>query len=281
MKQFHKYHGLGNDFIVMNYIEKTEELEKELTPHTVAALCQVKYGIGADGLVAIKSSENADFGMKLLNSDGSEAEVSGNGLRCLALYVKDNGLHNSDRMLIETMAGLQQVEIVGPDRVKVWMPKPDFNRATLPMTGEGECVDSEMRFDGQTFKCTAVSIGNPHCVIFEAFDVGQTIEWGPIIENSSYFPNRTNVEFVEIVDSERLKVIAYERGAGITQACGTGATASVAAGIKTGRLQFNRPYIVELLGGELTITIIKDFREAILEGEARKVFEGRIDLAKF
>lgn len=278
MQDFYKYHGLGNDFIIFNSLDSGESLLQALSTEKISSLCQAKYGIGADGVIVLLESERADFSMKLFNPDGSQAELSGNGLRCLALCISDLGLTDERKFRIETMAGLQKVEIMGEGLVKVWMPIPDFKRSRIPMVGDGECVNCRLDFEGEFFEVTAVSLGNPHCVIFEPFNVGQALEWGPIVEDSNYFPSRTNVEFVEVKGDDRLRAIIYERGAGLTEACGSGACAAVAAGIKTGRLKFNLPYTVELLGGNLTVTILKDYSEVILEGEAKKVFEGRVEL---
>ncbi len=278
MVEFQKFQALGNDFIIFNSLGKKPEYNDLFNPENISRLCRAKYGIGADGIIILKPSQTADFGMKLYNPDGFEAELSGNGLRCLTLFIASLKLTNKRRFSIETLAGNHQVEILDDDRVKVWMPAPIFERSRIPMVGEGECVDCSLEFEGRSFESTVVSMGNPHCVIFEPFDVGQALEWGPIIERAEFFPSRTNVEFVEIKDAETLRVVVYERGAGITEACGSGACATVAAGIKTGRLKFNFPYTVELLGGSLIVTVIKDYKEVILEGEAKKVFEGNIDL---
>jgi diaminopimelate epimerase len=269
---------LGNDFIIVNAIDRTEQLLSRLTPEKIAHLCQVKYGIGADGVILLNSSAKADFAMRLFNSDGSEAELSGNGLRCLALFIKDSGLHPSPRLKVETVAGEVQLEIISPGRVRVWMPSPVFDPRKIPMNWEQECIDQELEFEGKSFKCTVLAIGNPHCVIYENFDVGQAMEWGPIIERAEYFPQRINVEFVELLEVDRIRAVVYERGSGITEACGSGACASVIAGIKTKRLKFNHPVAVELLGGELIVAVSRDFKEVILEGEARKVYKGEVEL---
>lgn len=278
MLRFHKYHGLGNDFIMVNAIDREAEILRRLTRDKITSLCRTKYGIGADGIILLKTSEESDFGMRLFNSDASEAELSGNGLRCLALYIRELDLNRSRRFSIETGGGSTQVEIVADDRVKVWMPTPVFDSKQIPFAGEGECIDCELEFEGRTFRATVLSIGNPHCVVFESFGITGALEWGPVIENAEYFPQRTNVEFVEVKSPDRIRAIVYERGARITEACGSGACAAVAAGIKTGRLGFNHPVTVETLGGELTVTISKDYTEVILEGEAKKVFEGSVEL---
>ena len=275
--EFHKYHGLGNDFIMVDALTDYKKVINYLTPEKITAACRHKYGIGADGIILLKSSENADFGMRLFNSDGSEAELSGNGLRCLALFIKDLGLNSSDKFDIETGGGITSAEILSDRLVSVWMPVPAFTPQDIPFDGSKECIDSERDFNGHTFKITALSIGNPHCVIFEPKDVSEAKKFGPIIENSPLFPERTNVEFVEIKSVDRIRAIVFERGAGITEACGSGSCASVIAGIKTGRLKFDTPVTVEVLGGELIVTVRDDYSEVILTGEAEKVFEGNTD----
>ena len=273
---FQKYHGLGNDFIMVNAIGDENSVLNYLTKDKIVSLCRTKYGIGADGIILLKSSKTAEFGMRLFNSDGSEAELSGNGLRCLSLFIRELGLNSTDKFNIETGGGLTTVEIVSANRVKVRMPSPTFKPNEIPFAGTGECIDEEREFNGHTFKITVLSIGNPHCVIFEYQNREEAERLGPVIENSPLFPKRTNVEFVEVISADRIKAMVFERGAGITDACGSGSCASVIAGIKTGRLKFNQPVNVEVLGGELKVTVSDDFKEVILEGEAVKVFEGKI-----
>lgn len=276
---FQKYQALGNDFILIETIGREKEIEEQLTPDIKVKMCKTKYGIGADGIILLESSKTADYKMKLYNSDASEAELSGNGLRCLALFIKYNGISNQDSLNIETDGGITKVQIINDSRVKVWMPNPVFDRSRIPMTGEGECVDCELQFaDGSSQQATVVSVGNPHCVIFKPVEVADALEKGPMIEKSKYFPNRVNVEFVEVYDKSHVRAIFYERGAGITEACGTGSCALVAAGIKTGRLQSDIPVKVDTLGGELLVTIREGFSETILEGDAEFVFEGKIDI---
>ena len=274
---FQKYQGLGNDFIIVNCLKEGGEGKERLTTEDIARFCHRKYGIGADGIILLERSEGADYRMRLYNSDGSEAEISGNGLRCLALYINDNGIDGRKGLLIETGGGYTRTELAGGNRVRVWMPRPIYERERIPMIGEGECVDSELDFgEGGKFKVTALAVGNPHCVIFGAFTKREVQELGPVIEKSSYFPQRVNVDFVKVMSPDRIKAEFFERGVGITEACGSGACASVIAGIKTGRLKFDLPVTVEMAGGELIVTVKKGYSEIILEGEAERVFEGAV-----
>lgn len=276
--KFHKYHAQGNDFILINAVDRENEIREKLTPDIIIALCRIKYGVGADGIILITSSKLADLGMILFNSDSSPAELSGNGLRCLALFAADMGLVNSRVISVETPGGIVKLEIVSDNSVRVRMPVPVFDRKKIPMTGDGECIEHPLKFNGRTFKATAVNMGNPHCVIFQSIDREQALKWGRIIEKSKYFPQRVNVEFVEIAAPDLIRITVYERGVGITQSCGSGACAAVSAGVKTGRLKFDHSITVEQPGGISIVTVKQGFSEVILEGEATKVFEGRVEL---
>ncbi|NQS98984.1 MAG: diaminopimelate epimerase [candidate division Zixibacteria bacterium] len=278
MKRFHKYQGAGNDFIVFNSMNDEGGLPNWLTPQKVQYLCRRKYGIGGDGVILLTGSEKAEVGMRLFNADGSEAELSGNGLRCLALFVRELGLCFENPFTVETGGGVNRVEIAVDDRVKVWMPKPKFQPEDIPILDSDECVDRKKEFGGDNFTITALSVGNPHCVIFNDFNIDDARKWGWEIEKSEYFPRRTNVEFARVLEQDRIRVVVWERGVGITDACGSGACAAVIAGIRTGRLEFDRPVTVEQVGGNVLVTVSGDYRAIILEGEAEKVFEGEVDL---
>lgn len=278
MIKFHKYHGLGNDFILFNSNSDEGRLPEWLTPQKIQYLCRRKYGIGGDGVIVLASSVKADFYMKLFNADGSEAELSGNGLRCLALFIKELGLCSDKSFTVETSGGLNRLEIVGDNRVRVWMPKPSYQPKDIPILDTDICVERKMKFGGEIFTITALSIGNPHCVIFNDFNIVDAEKWGSVIEESGYFPQRTNVEFARVFGKDRIGVIVWERGVGITDACGSGACAAAIAAVKTGRLEFNKMTTVEQIGGSLKVIIGENFQEVILEGEAVKVFEGKVDL---
>jgi diaminopimelate epimerase len=216
--------------------------------------------------------------MRLFNADGGEAELSGNGLRCLALFIKELGLSGKKDLTIETIGGKTKLELLENNRVRVWMPKPIFERKLIPMIGEGECVEEELDFSGGKFNVTALSLGNPHCVLFGDFNLSQVLKWGTIIESSKYFPRHTNVEFAYLLHEDRIRLMVFERGVGLTDACGSGACAVTIAGIKTGRLRFDTPITIMQKGGDLLVKVTLDFKDVILEGEARKVFEGKVDV---
>jgi len=275
--KFTKMHGTGNDYIYVNgFVEKIEN----------PAGFSVKYsdrhkGIGSDGLVLILPSENCDFKMRMFNADGSEAEMCGNASRCIGKYVYDNGLTNKKLVTLETLAGVKVLELfVDADnkveKVTVDMGEPIIEAAKVPIQSSMEKVINEpMTFGGQlNYNITAVSMGNPHAVIFtgniHSLDLPKI---GPVIENDPVFPNRTNTEFIEIVSKNYIKMRVWERGSGETMACGTGACASVVAGVLNGLI--SNKTTVELLGGELTIEW-KENNHVYLTGPATIVFEGEI-----
>ena len=278
MHRFSKYHGLGNDFILFDAVEQHPDLLNFLSEEKIQRLCTPKYGIGADGIIVLTKSEEADFGMRLFNADGSEAELSGNGLRCLALFIRDRGLTTAKRLKIKTGGGINTVEILADERVRAGMPRPDFRRDHIPMTGGGECVDQELLFDGEFFQATALAAGNPHCVLFGKYSLEEILHWGPIIENSEYFPSRINVEFAALTGDGGIELTVFERGVGVTDACGTGAAAAVCAAIKTGKLQSGRPVTVRQTGGDLEILAENNFKNVYLTGAAALVFSGEIEL---
>ncbi len=252
---FVKYQGLGNDFIIF---DRFSEPDRPFDPGLVPALCARGTGVGADGVIlAERPSSSGDARMVIYNPDGSQAEMCGNGIRCLAAYLDESGLLEANPMWIETPAGGRMVELMPPEKgggVRVDMGLPEFSRASIPMLGEGSsAVEVPLEAAGQTFSATCLSMGNPHCVIFAA-DVDEVpLEaWGPALENHPAFPQRTNVEFVQVLDGSSLKMRVWERGAGATLACGTGACASYAAFLATrGGPEAMR---VRLPGGELLIS---------------------------
>ncbi|MBC8277599.1 MAG: diaminopimelate epimerase [FCB group bacterium] len=278
MYNFSKYHGLGNDFILFDAVEQHPNLLDSLSTDKIQWLCTPKYGVGGDGIIVITPTDEADFGMRLFNADGSEAELSGNGLRCLALFIRDRGLTSEKHLRIKTGGGINTVEIMPGGRVRAGMPQPDFRREHIPMTGSGECVGQELLFDGKFFLVTALAVGNPHCVLFGKFSLEEILRWGPVIENSEYFPSRVNVEFASLTEDGGIDLTVFERGVGVTDACGTGATAAVCAAIKTGKLQFDRPVTVRQKGGDLEIIATDEFEQVFLTGEAAAVFSGEIEL---
>lgn len=258
-----KMQGLGNDFVILDY----SEYEKTGMPMSELAkkLCDRNFGVGADGMIipnlkpnpqSYKGSDRTfvpDIGWYFYNSDGTTAQMCGNGIRCFAKYVKDKKLVHSNQFSIGTLAGIIVPEIQDDGTVKVNMSKPILVPKEIPFLGDYN-LNYDLRIFNKTFKINAVSMGNPHCIIFvdedaDLLDLAKT--YGPEIENHSLFPEKTNVEFVKVISQNEMDLRVYERGCGITLACGTGACASVVAGILN-NLTENKVK-VNLLGGSLTI----------------------------
>ena len=276
--KFTKMHGIGNDYIYVNGFEENIENAAEFA---------IQYsdrhkGVGSDGLVLILPSETCDFRMQMLNADGSEAEMCGNASRCIGKYVFDKGLTTKTSLTLETLAGIKKLELfLGVDElvesVTVDMGEPILESAMIPTTLEKSPVVNEtVDFgSGIEYAITCVSMGNPHAVIFttgiDKLDLPVT---GSIIENAPIFPRRTNVEFVEVISKDKLKMRVWERGSGETMACGTGACATVVAGILNGHSA--RKTTVELLGGELQIEWNEADNHVYLTGGATTVFEGSL-----
>ncbi len=279
--RFTKVHGLGNDYIYVN------GLEEDLSECNLAKLAQVlsarHFGVGSDGLILILSSQHADFRMRLFNSDGSEAEMSGNGLRAFAKYVYEHGLTDSVKLEVETGAGIIPVTMDVTENqvvdVILDMGVPRLERHQIPMRGDPadeRVIAAALDVDGTTVEITCVSMGNPHCVIFvEDIDSAPVAELGPQIEHHELFPERTNVEFVTVVDREHLRMRVWERGCGETLASGTGSAAAMVAGVLTERS--DRRVQVSLLGGELQLEWMAD-NHVFLTGPATEVFSGEVSL---
>lgn len=280
--KFIKMQGLGNDFVlvegdaVVQSNQKYEELAKKM--------CDRNFGIGADGLIIVNPAEiksDADISWRIFNSDGSEPQMCGNGIRCFAKYVYEKGYVNKKKFTVSTLAGIITPEILENGEVKVDMGKPILEAAKVPITLEG--LDAVINFpieaDGKEFDITAVSMGNPHCVIFTDEDGASLArKYGPIIETKSIFPEKTNVEFVEVLSPDNIKINVWERGCGITLACGTGACASVVAAILNDLTETKVK--ADLPGGSLIIEW--DFEEenssVFMTGKSEYVFEGEFFL---
>ena len=271
-------HGIGNDYIYVNGFE-----EKIEDPVSFAIFYSNRHkGIGSDGLVMILPSENSDFRMRMFNADGSESEMCGNASRCIGKFVYDKGLTDKKEVTLETLAGVKILKLTvdAYNKVKsvtVDMGEPILNGELIPTTFKQDRVINEpVTFSPEiNYNITCVSMGNPHAVIFTSgiseLDLPKV---GPVIENASIFPRRTNTEFIEVLSKDRLKMRVWERGSGETLACGTGACASVVAAVLNGHTE--RKTTVELLGGELTIEWKADDNHVYLTGGATTVFEGTI-----
>ena len=248
--KFTKMNGLGNDFIILDY----EEYEKTKMPADKLALklCNRNFGIGADGLIIVnKETKVADMSWIFYNSDGSVAEMCGNGIRCFARFVHDKKIIDKNQFTIETKAGIKTVSLVSDDSVKVNMGSPILDPIKIPIDNDTNTAVYNTT-DGKTFDIYAVSMGNPHCIIFVKENSKEfSLKFGSVIETDKLFPNKTNVEFVEVVSRKEVVVNVWERGCGITLACGTGSCATVVAGILKGYL--DNKVKVRLPGGELEI----------------------------
>lgn len=276
--KFTKMHGTGNDYIYVNGLVETIE-----NPAEFAIQYSDRHkGIGSDGLVMILASETCDFRMRMFNADGSESEMCGNASRCIGKYVYDKGLTNKTTLTLETLAGVKVLQLfIGADqkveKVTVDMGEPILDAALIPVTSDKNRVINEpLAFNSEIqYNITTVSMGNPHAVIFTT-DILQLDlpKIGPVIENATIFPRRTNTEFIEVLTKNHVKMRVWERGSGETMACGTGACASVVAGVLNGLI--SRRTTVELLGGELTIEWKEEDNHVYLTGGATTVFEGEI-----
>jgi diaminopimelate epimerase len=270
--KFWKMHGLGNDYAVVD--NRDGKIAEAELAGLARRLCERRFSVGADGLLLVSDSAVADVKMRIFNADGSEAEMCGNGIRCFSKYCYENGIARKTELAVETLAGVKKawltVENDVVTSVRVDMGKPELERSRIPMVGEGTCINQDLQVNGDSYKVTCLSVGNPHCVIFvdnvDGFPVDKV---GPKVEKHCSFPKRTNVEFVQVLNSTKLKVRVWERGCGETLACGTGACASVVAGNLLGKVAGK--VTVHLLGGDLQVEYAD---RLFLSGPAVKVFEG-------
>jgi diaminopimelate epimerase len=284
--RFAKYQGLGNDFLVVDLRDlRGADADAAQNPEVVKALCDRQFGVGGDGVLAVLPGDaGADARMRVLNSDGSEAEMCGNGIRCVAKELYDRGGVRKERIAIDTGAGRLVCTITDnggvADTVTVEMGAPRLLRGEIPMTGPANerCVEQPLQIDNIELQITAVSMGNPHAVAFvpdNQMKLATTI--GPKVENHAWFPKRTNAEFARVISPREIELVVWERGCGITLACGTGACATVVAAVVTGRAQEGTDVLVHLPGGDLTITVLPGLSNVLMKGPARHVFDGELD----
>jgi len=271
---FWKMHGLGNDYIVID--NRDQKITDAYSAELAKKICERHFSVGADGLLLVSKSIVADVKMRIFNADGSEAEMCGNGIRCFSKYCYENGIVKRAEFSVETLSGVKPVWLTlkGTEVVvvKVDMGEPNWERSSLPMLGKGECVDVDLDVDGEKFKVTCLSMGNPHCVIFvDCIDCFPVEEIGSKIEKHRVFPKRTNVGFVEVLNDNELNVRVWERGCGETLACGTGTCAAVAAANKLGKV--GNKVTVHVLGGNLQVEVDKTI---FLIGAVEKVYEGTL-----
>ena len=277
MIKFTKMHGLGNDYVYMDAIHQKIENESSLAKF----VSNRHFGIGSDGLILICTSQIADFKMRMFNSDGSEAEMCGNGIRCVGKFVYDKGLTNKENITIETLAGIKQLKLNIKDgkvlTVKVDMGEPILEAEKIPVkSNEFPVKNLKLKALDKEFIFTCVSMGNPHAItIVKNVDNFDVQKYGSIIEIDNIFPKKTNVEFIEIKDRKNIKMRVWERGAGETLACGTGACATAVACNLNGLTDKNVK--VELLGGTLEIEWNKEDNHIYMTGPAVTVFEGELE----
>lgn len=275
---FTKMHGAGNDYIYVNCLEKKIENPNE----TAKRLSDRHFGIGSDGLVLICPSDKADFRMDMYNSDGTQAEMCGNATRCVGKYVYDRGLTDKTTITLETLAGIKVLELNTENgsvkTVRVNMGSPEFNPAKIPIDSPLDTfIRQPLNVDGIEYLVTGVSMGNPHAVVFiDDTDNIEIEKTGPLFENHKLFPKRINTEFAQIVDRNTIKMRVWERGAGETLACGTGACATLAAAAVSDLTDSEADLI--LLGGTLHIKWDRSENNIYMTGPAEFVFDGTVTL---
>lgn len=278
--KFSKMQGLGNDFVVVD--DRDERLPEDALPSIGRRVCDRHFGVGGDGLILVRRSAVADFQMRVINSDGSEAEMCGNGIRCFAVYLLEMGLTRADTIRVETPAGVMVPHVERDDTgritgVRVDMGEPGLGRPDVPMEGSGSALNVPLSVDGWDFVANGISMGNPHAVIFLDSLEGLPVErLGPRIETHPLFPEKTNVHFVEQVGADELRMRIWERGAGLTLACGTGACAVLVAANLTGKV--GRRATVHLPGGPLDIEWAEN-NHVFMTGPAEEVFTGEMSVA--
>ena len=276
--KFTKMHGCGNDYVYVNCLEETVK-----HPDKVAQFVSDRhFGIGSDGLILIEPSEVADFCMAMYNADGSRGEMCGNGIRCVAKYVYDYGLTDKTKVSIETLAGIKYIDMEVQDgkmkTAKVNMGSPILCPSEIPVTiGEKRCVNEPLIVEGKEYHVTAVSMGNPHAVVFVEDTASLPLEKiGPGFEHHEAFPKRVNTEFIQVLNRSEINMRVWERGAGETFACGTGTCAAVVACVLNGKTDEN--VTVHLLGGDLYIVYDREAETVFMTGPATVVFDGEIDI---
>lgn len=288
---FTKMQGAGNDYV---YVDCTVN-ELENASQIAVKVSDRHFGIGADGLILIKSSDKADFFMEMYNADGSQGKMCGNGIRCVGKYVYDNGLTDKTTVTVETLSGIKTLKLnLGEDgkvaSIKVDMGEPVLKPADVPVdvaelvsykgNGEEPVVNEKIMVDGSEYAVTCVSMGNPHAIVYLDNDIDikkfELEKIGPSFEKHPAFPDRINTEFIQVLDRDNLNMRVWERGSGETLACGTGACASLVATVLNGMC--NDTAVLHLLGGDLTVTWDRQDNTVYLEGPAVTVFKGEIDL---
>ncbi len=270
---FTKMHGLGNDFIVIDATEQPFALNSQ----QIQQLADRHFGIGFDQLLIVEPGKQADFRYRIFNSDGGEVEQCGNGARCFALYVQQKKLSKKTELTVETNTGIITLKIEQDGEITVNMGPPIFSPERVPFIADAEATSYAIECNDTLIDVAVLSMQNPHAVVLcDSIDTAPVELLGPILESHSRFPRRVNVGFMEIVNSEQIRLRVYERGVGETNACGTGACAAVVAGVRLGKLK--NDVKVNLLGGQLNIRWQGGDKPVWMRGPATIVFEGKIDL---
>jgi diaminopimelate epimerase len=271
---FVKSHGLGNDYLVVN----SNDIRFELSKRNIKTICDVHYGLGSDGILALVDTSKADFGLRILNPDGSEAEKSGNGLRIFAKFLFDHGYTQSDSFSIDTPGGIVWAQVVETENgkartIRIDMGKPIFEAIKVPVqSDQPECLDEELELEDKSYRINCVSVGNPHCVILKnELSVNEIMQYGSQIENHPKFPNRINVQFAKVVSRDLAEILIWERGAGYTLASGSSSSAVAAVLVKKGLT--NRKLTIKMPGGELRLEINEDW-QIHMTGEVREIATG-------
>ncbi|KOA18484.1 diaminopimelate epimerase [Clostridium homopropionicum DSM 5847] len=273
---FVKTHGLGNEYIVLD----EEKIKFNLTQKAIERICNVNFGIGSDGILLKVQSNKADFGLRIFNPDGSEAEKSGNGLRIFCKYIYDYGFVNNKEFSVETKGGIVKAKIIETSNrkaklISVEMGKAIFNSKEIPTTFiEKEVIGEKLKVKNKEYEINCVSVGNPHCVVLkQELDIDEIKEYGRFIENHSMFPNRINVQFAKVISRSEAEILIWERGAGFTLASGSSSCA-VASVLRKRNLVDDKVKI-KMLGGELLIQIDDDWNIK-MTGEVRQIAEGTL-----
>ena len=277
--EFTKMQGCGNDYVYINGF--TQIIEQDKKKEAVIRLSDRHFGIGSDGVIFINPSEAADFEMEMYNADGSRAEMCGNGIRCVAKYVYDHGMTDKKDFTIESYGKIKKISVTEKnglaELIRVDMGEPELYPDKIPVLSKNDrVIDEPIEADGREYRMTCVSMGNPHAVIFEDPDTVGLETAGPLIEHHTSFPNRTNTEFVKVIDRQNVRMRVWERGTGETLACGTGCCATGVACVLNGLT--DRKITVHVLGGDIEVEWDERDNHIYMAGPAVTVFTGIIDL---
>ncbi len=270
VRPFWKMHGVGNDVILFDCLKGT----LSNPPHAARKLCNRHTGIGGDQLVMLTKSRKCDFGVRFFNADGSEAEMCGNGIRCVARYIKDRKISTKKELVLETLAGPRTVKHAGK-LIEVDMGEPIMKGKEIPVNLSGRVVNRPLKTEAKDFRITCLSMGNPHCITFhEHLDELEVKRFGPLLETYSVFPKRANISFVNVVSKNEIQMRVWERGTGETLGCGTAACAAAVGSVLNGFT--DRKVTVALPGGKLQIEWSTKDNHVYMKGPAETVFTGEI-----